>query len=671
MAELIREAFLASLKHDIVHVMSLFEGYEDDGVTSIGRFDTTTPVSASLFDLIPLISPDQYLKTNKTYDEYYQRKIAYLRRSSLLLSISESSRMEGLRYLGFPAERIINTPLAADDCFRPLEIREQWTVPFLKKHGITRSFVLYSGGADVRKNLPRLIQAYALLSPKLRANHQLVFVGRIPGGIVQQLKQNAKSAGLDDEELVFTGYVTDDDLTRLYNLCKLYIFLSWHEGFGLPALETMSCGAAVIASNSSSLPEVIGRDDALFDPYSEADIASKLSTLLSDDELRSDFSRHGLAQAKYFSWDTSARRAILAFEIAVNASTHRHTHANYDLNLSRLITSIATVSTNDIKNDRLVPVAHSISVSLPMRRQKQLFIDISELTQRDAKTGVQRVTRSTLKQFRDYPPAGYSVEPVYAVIDETGYRYARTFTAQFTNTEAAGDDDYIEYSVGDIFLGLDLQHHTTRVYADLLNTMRRQGVRVYFVVYDLLPLQFPQYWPPIHQVNMIHAEWINVIASFDGAICISRAVADELSEWLAQHGPERYQPFRISWFHLGADVENSAPTLGMTEDSNSILKSVSDRQSFLMVGTIEPRKGHAQTLAAFEQLWAEGLDINLVIVGKEGWMVEELALKLSQHKESKKHLFWLQGISDEYLEKVYAASSCLIAASEGEGFGLR
>jgi hypothetical protein len=89
-----------------------------------------------------------------------------------------------------------------------------------------------------------------------------------------------------------------------------------------------------------------------------------------------------------------------------------------------------------------------------------------------------------------------------------------------------------------------------------------------------------------------------------------------------------------------------------------------------MVGTIEPRKGHAQTLSAFERLWENGYDINLVIVGKKGWLVDELIDRLCYHPELEEHLFWLEGISDEYLEKVYAASVCLIAASEGEGFGL-
>jgi glycosyltransferase involved in cell wall biosynthesis len=89
-----------------------------------------------------------------------------------------------------------------------------------------------------------------------------------------------------------------------------------------------------------------------------------------------------------------------------------------------------------------------------------------------------------------------------------------------------------------------------------------------------------------------------------------------------------------------------------------------------MVGTVEPRKGHAQTLAAFELLWADGVDVNLVIIGRQGWMVEMLLENLRPHHERGKRLFWLEGISDEYLEKIYAASTCLITASEAEGFGL-
>jgi glycosyltransferase involved in cell wall biosynthesis len=101
-----------------------------------------------------------------------------------------------------------------------------------------------------------------------------------------------------------------------------------------------------------------------------------------------------------------------------------------------------------------------------------------------------------------------------------------------------------------------------------------------------------------------------------------------------------------------------------------VLQELTHRQTFLLVGTVEPRKGQAQALDTFELLWKQGIDANLVIIGKQGWRVETLADRSRRHPELNKRLFWLEGISDEYLEKIYAASACLIAASEGEGFGL-
>src|SRR5262245_1144769 len=111
-AEQIREAFLASLSADVIHISSLFEGYCDDAVTSIGRFDETALVSVTLYDLIPLLNPDHYLKPHPVFAEYYQRKLAYFRRAALHLAISEASRQEGLIHLDLPVSRAVNTSIA-------------------------------------------------------------------------------------------------------------------------------------------------------------------------------------------------------------------------------------------------------------------------------------------------------------------------------------------------------------------------------------------------------------------------------------------------------------------------------------------------------------------------------------------------------------------------------
>lgn len=666
-AELIREAFLASLQPDIVYITSLFEGYVDDAVTSIGRFDQTTPVCASLYDLIPLLNPDQYLKPNPAYEEYYLRKVEHLMRSSLLFAISEYSQQEGIKHLEQYDGSIVNISTAADDHFQPLSLSPPQAQGIQDKFGLTRSFVLYSGGADDRKNLPRLIRAYSRLSDELRDNHQLVLAGKMPDGNILQLQEEARTAGLRSDELVFTGYISEDDLVNLYNICKLYVFPSWHEGFGLPALEAMSCGAPVIGSNASSIPEVIGNKNALFDPYSEDAITEKMKTVLQDEQLLKNLQEHGLKQARKFSWDKTARHAISAIEETVNTSQHV-SYEETDIQTSRLISTIASIKNVSFSDQDLIMTASVIAKNSFNPGYKQLLIDISELVQRDARTGIQRVVRSLLNVLLTHPPEGLRVEPVYATTEQ-GYRYARRFAQTILGNSAdTVVDEPVDYQSGDYFIGLDLQSHVVLAQRAFYQELRRHGVQVQFVVYDLLCILMPHNFGEGAAEG--HRRWLEVVAESDGAICISKAVADELEIWCRDHGPERLRPFAISWFHLGADVESSMPSKGIPDDASMVLKAIRKKPSFLMVGTIEPRKGHAQTLAAFEQLWAKGVDVNLIIVGKQGWKVDELIDKLRQHPKSGRRLFLLEGISDEYLEKVYIASTCLIAASEGEGFGL-
>ncbi|MGB9713308.1 MAG: glycosyltransferase, partial [Dissulfurimicrobium hydrothermale] len=160
-AEHIREAFLASLRPDIIHVFSLFEGYVDDAVTSIGLFDNTTPVSVTLYDLIPLLHAGHYLDPNPLYKAHYMRKLEHLKKASLLLAISESSRKEAIEHLGFPEDAVINVSTAVDECFRPLALSKEEEERIRRKFGILKPFVLYTGGIDHRKNIEGLIRAYA------------------------------------------------------------------------------------------------------------------------------------------------------------------------------------------------------------------------------------------------------------------------------------------------------------------------------------------------------------------------------------------------------------------------------------------------------------------------------------------------------------------------------
>lgn len=1070
-AEYVREAFLASLEPSVVLVTSLFEGFGDDAVTSIGSLSQTIPTAVILYDLIPLINRTPYLD-NPSVAEWYESKIGHLRRAELLLAISNSSRQEGIQYLGFPEERVINISTAADAHFYRKSINPEQQAVVLRRYGIEHSFVMYTGGVDHRKNIEGLIRAYAKLPASLRKTHQLAIVCSIRQEDRIRLERLAKKHGLSPKELVLTGFVSEEDLVALYNLCKVFVFPSWHEGFGLPALEAMSCGRAVIGANTSSLPEVIGHDEALFDPLSDDSIARKLEQVLTDDEFRQTLERHGIEQAKNFSWDKSAQLAIRAFEACItgqgersslpsrparrprlayvsplpaersgisdysaellpelachydievvvaqesvatpwirancpirtvewfrthadafdrvlyhfgNSAFHQHMFSlleetpgtvvlhdfflsgivrhmdvlgydpgswgqalyaahgytalhqrfygkseaevvwqypcnqrvleqaqgiivhsensrrlaqkwyggeasqdwalipllrvpdfsserewlqarevlglqpddflvcsfgllgssklnhrlldvwlrspmardkrcvlvfvgensvdEYGENLVRAISAssggsriritgwtdselfrryltaadvgvqlrtlsrgetsaavldcmnhgLATIvnangSMADIPDEgvwklpdeftdvqladalqslwqdedarcrlgerakgvirtwhaprvcadryfeaiehfhyraatsiqgliralaqhtgmlessqRSLALAESIDHSIaPRFRSRQLLIDVSGLVQRDSKSGIQSVVRSILMDWLLSPPEGYKVEPVYATTDQPGYRYARQFSLRFLQCpDNILSDEPVAFYAGDVFLGLDLQPEIVPAQRELYRAMRRQGVNVQFIIHDLLPLQLPHCFP--ERSSRLLEDWLRVIAEADGAIGVSKAVVDELAAWLQTHEVVRGRKFSLSWFHLGADIDRSAPTAGLPEEASGVLEILHEGPTFLMVGTVEPRKGYGQALAAFEQLWAQGAQVSLVVVGKQGWMVEALGERLRKHPEHGKRLLWLEGISDEYLEKIYAGSSCLIAASEGEGFGL-
>ncbi|MDN4018053.1 glycosyltransferase family 4 protein [Zwartia panacis] len=666
-AELIREDFMIGLQPEVVLITSMFDGFGDDAVTSIGRLSVKYKTVAILYDLIPLVQSEIYLESNPAYEKFYKTKLEYLKRADAWLTISDSSSREAVEHLQLDQNKITNISGACDPVFVNTEISDSVLKSLQKRFEIAGKFVLYSGGADARKNLNRLISVYSQLPKELVKEYQLVIAGKIPEANIQALRLHAKSCGVPDGRLVFTGGISDTDLCHLYNLCHIYVFPSLHEGFGLPVLEAMSCGAPVIASNTSSLPEVVGDADALFDPTSEQDILSKLTRVLTDKTFREKLIDQGAQNVKHYSWDACGKRALQALN---NIETQQNVDDYADRQV-RLVEAIAELKPN-LTGDELMRCASMIALNQPRPGLKKLFVDISELVTKDAATGVQRVTRSILFQLIQNPPAGYLVEPVYGTTAEIGYRRANRFLEKYFNDDGmkmfSVADDVIESSPGDIFLGLDLQHQVTRYQLPYLNGLRSRGLAVYFVVYDLLPIQFPHFWPS--GLGTVHADWLRILAKFDGSICISKAVANELIEWRTENVQKLSRPYKIGWFHLGADIDNSVPSVGVPENGLAVLAKLSTRPTFLSVGTIEPRKAHQITLDAFEILWSQGVDVNLVLVGKQGWLVDEFVSRLESHPEKERRLFWLKGVSDEYLAKIYESATCLITSSVGEGFGL-
>jgi glycosyltransferase involved in cell wall biosynthesis len=178
----------------------------------------------------------------------------------------------------------------------------------LARHEVTRPYVLATGTLEPRKNLPRLISAFASLSPELRAGRQLVLAGA-PGWEMDETFAHLRiHAGL----VRTLGYVPDEDLPALYRGADVFCYPSLYEGFGIPVLEALRSGTAVLTSNRSSMPEVAGQAARYVDPENVADIAAGLAELLGDPALRERLAREGPVRAERFSWESTARAVLRA-----------------------------------------------------------------------------------------------------------------------------------------------------------------------------------------------------------------------------------------------------------------------------------------------------------------------------------------------------------------------
>lgn len=303
----------ASLNPDAVVCGSLFEGFVEQAVTCENLADIPGSVAAAMiYDLIPLVYPGRYLDTaNK--QAWYFRKLQVARNCDLLLAISNATREDVIARLGFPEDRVVNIHAAADARFRRLDTPHEVHDATLRRLGITRKYVLYTGNDDFRKNIRGALEAFAFLPVALRREYQLVLNQADKQRIVTELLPRY---GLTLDEVVITGYVNDVELVVLLNCCDLFIFPSLYEGFGLPVLEAMACGAPVIGGDNSSIPELIEDPAARFDAGDPSAISECMRRALVDSDFRRMLRNHGDCRARTFSWNRSARLALEALEEA-------------------------------------------------------------------------------------------------------------------------------------------------------------------------------------------------------------------------------------------------------------------------------------------------------------------------------------------------------------------
>jgi len=262
------------------------------------------PSVVTIHDCIHLMFP-QYLP-NRLALRYARTSIeGAAKRATRVITVSESSKRDILRFVDIPPEKIDVTYNAYDERFIA-EPREEEVVRVRERYQLHDEFVLYAGGVKPHKNLERLIQAFDLVR-KMGLDHlKLVLIGDDISRYAS-LRRAVHRHQLH-QFVRFLGYMPEETLAVMYRLAGVFVFPSLYEGFGLPPLEAMASGTPVVTSNVSSLPEVAGDAAVLVDPLDPHAIAQGIYRVLTDDQLRRDLRARGAARARQFSWETSVRR---------------------------------------------------------------------------------------------------------------------------------------------------------------------------------------------------------------------------------------------------------------------------------------------------------------------------------------------------------------------------
>ncbi len=294
---------------DVLMVLSPFERWAN--YLPPGPSPGGPRLAAVVYDMIPFLSPNEHV-VDAVLMRFY-RALERLRRYDALLAISESTRADTLSLLGLPGGRVVNVGAASDGLlFAPADgppsEDERRT---LRGLGVTRPYVLNVGGMDDRKNPWGLIDAFARLPEHLRRTHQLVLTFTILPQDADRLRQHAAALDVGDA-VVVTGEVSDEALRTLYQRCEAFAFPSSYEGFGLPILEALQCGAAVVAGDNSSQREVVGDAGLLANVADPSDVAAKLALLLDGPGLAESLRGRAASQASRFSWGRTASRAAEA-----------------------------------------------------------------------------------------------------------------------------------------------------------------------------------------------------------------------------------------------------------------------------------------------------------------------------------------------------------------------
>jgi glycosyltransferase involved in cell wall biosynthesis len=255
----------------------------------------------TIHDLTPILFPEMHTReTNLTW----KSSLKFIKnRTNIVICDSVSTKNDCMKLLKIPEKRLKVIPLSADEQYKPIKNKEHIRDELKREYNIDYPFILFVGTLEKRKNVPILLKSFYKLK-KSKLNHKLVIVGG-KGWKYTRIFDLIEGLNLEND-VIFTDYVSDEYLVKLYNAADLFVYPSLYEGFGLPPLEAMACGCPVITSNTSSLPEVVGDAGVMVDPNDIDSLTESMIKILTDNEYREEMGRKSLERAHMFSWKKTA-----------------------------------------------------------------------------------------------------------------------------------------------------------------------------------------------------------------------------------------------------------------------------------------------------------------------------------------------------------------------------
>lgn len=635
---------VAALGTDVALSPSPFEGGNNQCVPLLDKHGQDIRIAGIFFDAIPLRFPEVYLAAEGTFD-YFVRHLHAHQNFDVVLSISDFSDKEIRDLVNVKGSHAIYAGLSSNFLQTMKAIEEG------KGHDQNISttqygqYVLYVGGLDWRKNVELIFKAFPLL-PERHDHINFVIAGQHQPNELQRFEQLWDDNGLSMDRLHMPGQVTDEELITLYTNALCLVQPSLLEGFGLTVLEAAACDTPVVVSDAGSLPEVVGTRDGLFDPRDKQALTDRLIEVFDKPELTRTLVNRAKERIKTYTWRNSATLTLEA--IAGIIAPERAQPATDPKQVLQGI-----YKTTEIDFD--VATAAAAFATPKARKVTEFLWDVSATAQvfSGFDTGIQRVVRRVAGHVNDLD--GHAL---FAAMEPAAYIDVDLKNGKFQTQPQTTLQVDQHHTVVILDSSWDLSH----VHAKQLKRARLLGGRVYSVLYDLVPIRVPGMC--LTGLPTVFSAWIEMLASHaDGIICISRAIAEELI--LLLKGIDFNREIEIHYWHLGNDFVTK--TYRPEEKKND---SADRPIQFLMVGTIEPRKGYAIALDAFEKEREQGLNAELTIVGRKGWSSMDVTRRLEMKRRLNSGITWLDNASDEELAAAYNKADAIICASHAEGFGL-